>query len=89
MHATLINRFAGRWQIIDADLWNRGFLDLVENAYIHFSDDGFEDFNFGTLTGSFDCRCSKYAVFFIWAGGDGIDPASSEAEIEILKPVAK
>jgi hypothetical protein len=73
---------AERWQIIDADLWYRDFLDLVENACIHFSDDGFEDFTFGMVTAIFDYRCSKYAVFFIRAGSVEVDPISGGAEIE-------
>ena len=32
-------KLIGRWRIVEADLWDRDYLDLVEPAYITIGDD--------------------------------------------------
>jgi len=77
------NPFVGKWRIIEADLWDKDYLDLVEKAYIQFSNEGLGDFAFGAVTGSIDCHYSKYSVFFTWAGNDEMDAASGSGKAKI------
>ncbi len=38
----------GKWRIIEADPWDRDYLDLVEPAHITFAGDGHGEFTFGS-----------------------------------------
>ncbi len=40
----------GRWRIVEADLWGRGYLDMVEPAYLQIGRDGWAEFAFGCVT---------------------------------------
>ena len=42
----------GRWRIVQADLWERDYLDLVEPAYISFGKNGRGEFAFGAVNRS-------------------------------------
>jgi hypothetical protein len=42
-------KIIGRWRIIEADLWDRDYLDLVEPAFISFDRDGHEELGFGAV----------------------------------------
>ncbi len=48
----------GRWRIVEADLWDSDYLDLVEPAYISFGEDGRGEFAFGAVHGSMDLEYS-------------------------------
>jgi len=39
----------GRWRIVEADLWDRDYLDLVEPAYMSFGKNGRGEFAFGAV----------------------------------------
>ncbi len=69
----------GKWRIIEADLWDRTYLDLTEPAYIQFSNDGGE-FAFGAVTGGMNCRYGKRVASFTWLGNDEMDEASGYGE---------
>ena len=47
-------RLIGRWRIVEADLWDRGFLDLVEPATLIIQDDGHGEVAFGAMQASLD-----------------------------------
>ncbi|MEQ8733061.1 MAG: hypothetical protein RIF45_08670 [Hyphomicrobiales bacterium] len=74
----------GTWRIIEADLWDRDFLDLVEPAFITFTRMG-GDFAFGAVTGAMDCSYSKTMAFFTWVGNDEMDEASGGGDAELLE----
>lgn len=48
----------------NADLWDRGYLDLVEPAYMTIEVHGFGKFAFRSVQGGLDCECSSRIVSF-------------------------
>ena len=70
----------GPWRIVEMELWDRYFLDLVEPAHITLEDDGLGGFAFGAVQGWIDCRFSKvegrHRLEFTWEGADEGDPTS-------------
>lgn len=81
------NPMMGRWRIVEADLWDRAFLDLVEPAYILFTKRESE-FAFGAVTGAMDCRYGKRNASFTWLGNDEMDEASGSGEAFLEGDVA-
>lgn len=73
----------GKWRIVEADLWDRNFLDLVEPAYTQFDDDGRGEFAFGAVTGGLDCEYAPETIFFTWIGSDEMDEASGSGEADL------
>jgi hypothetical protein len=66
----------GTWRIVEADLWDRDYLDLVEPARISFGKGGRGAFAFGAVHGDMDPEYSPGAVSFTWAGFDEMDDVS-------------
>ena len=73
----------GKWRIVEMELWDSDFLDLVEPAYIHFDAQGHGEFAFGAVQGSLHCRYSSASVRFTWQGSDEMDPASGAGDAEL------
>ena len=73
----------GRWRIVEADLWDRDYLDLVEPAYIVFSNNGRGEFAFGAVNGSMDLEYGRRIVFFTWAGFDEMDEVNGSGSAEL------
>ena len=48
----------GKWRIVEADLWDRDFLDLVEPATLTIRDDGHGEIAFGAMQASLDLEYS-------------------------------
>ena len=38
----------GRWRIVEADQWDRDYLDLVDPAFIRFDRDGYGELAFAS-----------------------------------------
>jgi hypothetical protein len=75
----------GRWRIVEADLWERDYLDLVEPAYMSFGKNGRGEFAFGALDATMELGYGQRIVFFDWTGfdeGDEICGGSGSAELE-------
>ena len=66
----------GKWRIIEMELWDTDYLDMVERAYIRFDRQGGGEFVFGVVTGGLDCRHTGGRVDFTWQGNDEMDEAS-------------
>ena len=66
----------GKWRIIEADLWDRDYLDLVEPASISFGEDGRGEFDFGAVHGDMELQYVPSFVSFTWAGFDEMDDVS-------------
>ena len=49
-------RLAGKWRIVEADLWDADHLDLVEPARITIGDDGHGEIVFRALNAHLDCE---------------------------------
>ena len=74
----------GKWRIVEADLWDRDYLDLVEPASITIRADGHGEIAFGAMQASLDLEYSQSTVFFTWAGFDEMDDVSGSGSAELL-----
>ena len=74
----------GRWRIVEADLWDRDYLDLVEPAYMTFAKNGRGEFAFGVVNATTELAYGQRIVFFNWTGFDEGDEicGSGSAELE-------
>ena len=73
----------GKWRIVEADIWDKDFLDLVEPAYIRFDDEGHGEFAFGAVTGSLDCEYAPKTIFFTWMGFDEMTEVTGSGEADL------
>jgi len=73
-------RIAGRWRIVEMDLWDRDAIDLIGPAFIEFGEDHSGCFRFIAVEGWMDCRETtregRPAVEFSWDGSDDCDDAN-------------
>ena len=76
-------RLAGKWRIVEMELWDASFIDLVGPGYIFFDGKGRGEFTFGAVTGSLDCSDTPAGADFTWAGFDEMDEASGEGWAEL------
>jgi hypothetical protein len=74
----------GKWRIVEADLWDRDYLDLVEPATITIGADGHGEIAFGAMQAGLDLEYSPSMVFFTWAGFDEMDEVSGSGSAELL-----
>ena len=74
----------GRWRIVEADLWDCDYLDLVEPAYVSFGKNGRGEFAFGAVDATMELGYGQRIVFFNWTGFDEGDEicGSGSAELE-------
>ena len=72
--------FAGRWRIVEMDVWDKDFLDLVETAHLTFKGATDGEIAFGALKGFLDVRYGtrdgSTCAEFSWEGNDENHPAS-------------
>jgi hypothetical protein len=76
-------QIVGRWRIVDADLWDRDYLDLVEPAYISFGEDGRGEFAFGAVNGGMELEYSQRIIVFTWDGFDEMDEVNGTGSAEL------
>jgi hypothetical protein len=74
----------GKWRIVEADLWDRDYLDLVEPASITIRADGHGEIAFGAMQASLDLEYSPSTVSFTWAGFDEMDDVNGSGSAELL-----
>ena len=74
----------GTWRIVEADLWDRDYLDLVEPATITIGADGHGEIAFGAMQADLELEYSPSTVFFTWAGFDEMDEVSGSGSAELL-----
>lgn len=74
----------GRWRIVEADQWDRDYLDLVEPASIIIGADGHGEIAFGAMQAGLDLEYSQTTVFFTWAGFDEMDEVNGSDSTELL-----
>jgi hypothetical protein len=77
-------RLIGRWRIVEADLWDRDYLDLVEPAMITIAANGHGEIVFGAMQASLDLGYSASLVSFTWAGCDEMDEVSGDGHAALL-----
>ena len=56
-------QLTGRWRIVEADLWDRGYLDLSGPAMITIGEDNNGEIAFGALQAGLDLSYSPSMVF--------------------------
>jgi hypothetical protein len=83
MTITADHALLGRWRIVEADLCDRDYLDLVQPAYISFGRDGRGEFAFGAVHGDMELRHVPGAIFFTWRGFDEMDDVSGFGSAEL------
>jgi hypothetical protein len=54
----------GKWRIVEMEMWDKDFLDMMEPAYIAFDGKAGGEFAFGCVTGSLHCRKATSGVEF-------------------------
>jgi len=76
-------QLVGRWRIVEADLWDGDYLDLVEPAYITFDEKGRGEFAFGAANGTMELEYSRTIIFFEWMGFDEGDEICGTGSAEL------
>src|SRR3546814_19909605 len=73
----------GRWRIVEADIWDRDYLDLVEPAMLVIQPNGHGQIAFGAMQAGLDLEYSRTAVFFTWQGFDETDDVRGSGSAEL------
>src|ERR1700722_6535837 len=84
--------FAGRWRIVEMDVWDKDFLDLVETAHLTFKGAADGEIAFGALKGflnvRYGTRDDSACAEFSWGGNDENDPASGRGWLSLALQAA-
>ena len=74
----------GRWRIVEADLWDRDYLNQVEPAYLTINKNRRGEFAFGAVNATMELEYAQTIVFFTWSGFDEGDEifGSGSAELD-------
>lgn len=83
MTAPMNCQLIGRWRIVEADIWERDYLDLVEPAMMVIEADGHGEIAFGAMQAGLDLEYSRTLVFFTWAGFDEMEEVSGSGSAEL------
>ena len=70
----------GRWRMVEADIWDRDYLDLSGPATMTIGADNHGEIAFGAMQATLQIRYSPSMVFFTWAGFDDMDEVSGEGD---------
>jgi hypothetical protein len=76
-------RLIGRWRIVEADPWDRDYLDLVAPATMTIATDGHGEIAYGAMQASLVLEYSRSAVFFTWTGFDEGDDITGSGSAEL------
>ena len=84
MSAPADRKLIGRWRIVEADIWDRDYLDLCGQAAITITDRSRGEIEFGALQASLDIEYSRESVAFTWEGFDEMDEVRGDGSAELL-----
>ena len=84
MTAPINCQIIGGWRIVDADLWDRDYLDLVEPATMTIGSNGYGELAFGAMQATLELEYSRTMVFFTWTGFDEMDEVTGSGSAELL-----
>lgn len=73
----------GRWRTVEADLWERGYLDLVKPASMTIREDGHGEIAFGALQAGLDVEYGTDIIFFTREGFDEMDEVRGAGSAEL------
>lgn len=72
--------FAGRWRIVEMELWDKDAIDLLGPGFIEIRDDDQGSFRFIAVEATIDIRDverdGRVGIEFSWEGSNEFDPAS-------------
>ncbi|KAF0205080.1 MAG: hypothetical protein FD172_4096 [Methylocystaceae bacterium] len=77
-------QLVGRWRIVEADLWDRDYLDLCGPTAIVIGAEGRGEIAFGAMQATLDIEYSRSSIGFAWTGFDKGDEISGEGAAELL-----
>ena len=77
-------QLVGRWRIVEADLWEQDFLDLLGPAMLTIRADGHGEIAFGAVQAGLDVDYALSMVFFTWAGSDDMHEVTGAGSAELL-----
>ena len=77
------NPLVGRWRILEADLWDRDYLDLCGPASLVVRANGDGEIVFGAMQASLDIDYGPDEIGFTWAGFDEMDEVSGSGSAEL------
>jgi hypothetical protein len=84
MSAPMDCKLVGRWRIVEANIWDRAYLDLCGPATIVISADGHGEIAFGAMQATLDVEYGPNSIAFTWIGSDEMDEVSGEGSAELL-----
>ena len=84
MRTPMSCKLVGRWRIVEADVWDRRYLDLCGPATIVIRANGRGEIAFGALQAGLDIEYSRASVGFTWEGFDEMDEVSGDGSAELL-----
>lgn len=76
-------RLIGCWRIVEADLWDRGHLDLVEPAQMTIRADGHGEIAFGALQPGLHVEYGISVIFFTWEDFEEMDEMRGSGSAEL------
>ena len=76
-------RLTGRWRIVEADLWDREYLDLCGPARLTITAQGGK-IAFGALEAGLEVEHGRDSIGFRWSGSDEGDQVEGEGDAELL-----
>ena len=76
-------RLLGKWRIVEANIWDRDHLDLVQPATIEFGKNGRGEFAFGAMDATMELEYAPRTVFFRWSGFDEGDEMSGSGSADL------
>src|SRR5215213_2546210 len=77
------NPVVGRWRIVEADLWDRDYLDLCGPASLLVQADGHGEIAFGAMQASLEIDYGPDEIGFTWAGFDEGDEVNGSGSAEL------
>lgn len=64
-------------------LWDRGYLDMLQPAFIRFERAGRGEMRFGCVVAGLEASCGADDAEFTWHGHDELDEASGDGFAEL------
>jgi hypothetical protein len=74
----------GRGRIVEADIWDRAYLNLSGPATMTITEYGRREIAFGALQAGLDIEYSRSSVGFTWEGFDEMDEVSGDGPADLL-----
>ena len=85
MSAPMGCKLVGRWRIVEADIWDRAYLDLCGPAKIVVGADGRGEIAFGAMQATLNVEYGPTSIAFSWIGFDEMDGVCGEGNAELLE----